>query len=107
MRAYADSPACPDCRQIPKRYRFDSRWKCGCEGRVWPRVYGKRGDPEEHDKLTKAHFQMTTDTVGDTYYVGPFSQIVWLYADGTWRSEPDTQYRDLDKYLKYLTASAA
>jgi hypothetical protein len=50
---------------------------------------------------------MTTDTVGDTYYVGPFSQIVWLYADGKWRSEPDTQYRDLDKYLKYLTASAA
>jgi len=107
MRVYADKTVCPDCKQTPKRNRFDGRWQCGCEGRLWSTVHGGRGDPEEHTKLTMAHFQITSDTLGDTYYVGPFSHIAWLYEDGTWRSEPDTPHRDLDSYLEYITASAA
>jgi len=107
MRAYADSPVCPDCGQVPKRYQFDSRWLCGCEGRTWPRFLGRRGDPEEHAKLTDARFVMRADNLGDVCYVGPSHHIVWLYEDGTWRSEPDTEYRDLDNYLGNITASAA
>jgi len=50
---------------------------------------------------------MTTDTIGDTYYVGPLGHLVWLYENGTWRSEPDTEYRVLEEYLEHITESAA
>jgi hypothetical protein len=50
---------------------------------------------------------MTSDTIGDTYYVGPHSHIVWLYEDGTWRVEPDSQYESLDSYLEYMKSVAA
>ena len=107
VRPYAQAPVCPDCKQIPRRNRFDERWQCRCNDRVWPSKHGSRGEPEEHAKLTKAHFQMTTDTLGDTYYVGPLGNTAWLYEDGTWRSDPDTEYHDLDKYLAFITTSAA
>jgi hypothetical protein len=104
MRNYAASPICPDCQQIPKRYQFDSRWLCGCEGRTWPRLRGTRGDPREHGKLTEANFHMTTDSLGDTQYLGSSGQTVWLYENGTWRSDPDTKYRDFDEYVTAMAA---
>jgi hypothetical protein len=76
--------------------------------KVWPRrVYGKRGTPEEHAELTDAGFHMTTDTLGDTYYVGLHGNIVWLFDDGTWRSHPDAQNESLDEYLKRTQATVA
>jgi hypothetical protein len=62
---------------------------------------GRRGDTIEHETLIKAGFQMTTDTIGDTYYVGLHRQIVWLFEDGTWRLEPDRQHSTLDEYLEH------
>ena len=108
MRTYADSPRCPDCGHVPKRYIADSRWVCGCESRTWPQIRSRRGDPEEHDKLTKARFVMRTDNLGDTCYSHPsLHHTVWLYENETWRSEPDTEYRDFDAYLDRMIASAA
>jgi hypothetical protein len=107
MRAYADSPVCPDCGQVPKRYQFDTRWVCGCDGRTWPRIHSGRGNREEHAKLTQARFVMKTDNLGDTWYVDSSGRTVWLYENSTWRSEPDTEYRDFDSYLEYITVSAA
>ncbi len=106
MRTYADSPVCPDCGQVPKRYQSDERWVCGCEGRTWPRIHSRRGNPEEHDKLTKARFVMRTDNLGDTCYFHPSGHhTVYLYDNGTWRSEPDTAYRDLDGYLEQVSVA--
>jgi hypothetical protein len=110
MRTYVDSPVCPDCKQIPKRYEFDTRWLCGCEGREWPRIHSMRGTPEEHDKLTKARFIMRSDTFGDVCYCYPSTSnpntTIWLYENGTWRSEPDTVHRDLDSYLQQIVEAA-
>jgi hypothetical protein len=107
MRAYADSPVCPDCGQVPKRYQFDSRWLCRCEGRTWPRIHSKRGNPEEHTKLTTAGFVMRTDTLGDACYSDSSGHVIYLYENDSWRSEPDTEYRDLDGYLERIIASVA
>jgi hypothetical protein len=96
---------CLDCKQEPKRNRFDARWQCACEGKVWPPMRGQRGDVEEHAKLTDAGFQMTSDTIGDSYYVGPHAHIVWLFEDRTWKAYPDSQYDSLDRYLEYIKSS--
>lgn len=106
MRTYADSPICPDCGQVPKRYEFDSRWICGCEGRTWSQIHSGRGNPEEHANLTKAKFVMRTDNLGDTCYLHPSGRFVYLYENGTWRSDPDTVIRDLDRYLGQVATSA-
>jgi hypothetical protein len=65
---------------------------------------GVRGKSEEHAKLTEAQFGLLSDTIGDSYYVGPYSRIVWLFDDGTWRSYPDSKHDDLDSYLEELKA---
>ena len=107
MRTYADSPVCPDCGQVPKRYQFDARCLCGCEGRTWPGIHSVRGDPEEHAKLTKAGFLTRTDSLGDTCYFDAAGHVIYLYEKGTWQSEPDTEHRDLDDYLEQVVRSAA
>lgn len=108
MRTYFTGTICPDCKQIPKRNAFDERWQCACEGKVWPRrVYGKRGTPKEHAELTDAGFHMTPNTLGDAYYVGLHGNIVWLFDDGTWRSDPDAQNESLHEYLKRIQATVA
>jgi len=69
-------------------------------------MHGKRGNPDEHAKLTEAGFQMTSDTIGDTYYVGPHNFLVWLFEDGTWRSYPEYPCEgSLDAYLAHIEAS--
>jgi hypothetical protein len=50
---------------------------------------------------------MRTDNLGDTCYFDSSGHVVWLYENGTWRSEPDTEHRDFDGYLEHVTASAA
>lgn len=80
---------------------------CGCEGRTWPRIRSTRGEPEEHAKLTAAKFVMRTDNQGDTCYFDSSGHTLYLYENGTWRTEPDTEYRDLDDYLERVAASAA
>lgn len=108
MRTYFPGTTCPDCKQKPKRNALDQRWQCACEDKVWPRpAYGQRGTPEEHASLTDAAFQMTTDNLGDTYYVGLHGNTVWLFDDGTWRSHPDAQNESLDDYLKRIKAVVA
>jgi hypothetical protein len=107
MRTYFSGTVCPKCKETPKRNRFDSRWQCACEGKVWSApVHGQRGAPEEHGQLTDAGFQMTTDTLGDTYYLGPSGHVVWLFNDGTWRVNPDAQHGTLEEYLERVRVCA-
>jgi hypothetical protein len=65
-------------------------------------MLGQRGDAEEHAKLIDAGFQLTTDTLNDVYYFGPYSRIVWLYEDKTWKANPEPEDDDLDKYLERI-----
>src|SRR4051812_2353701 len=104
MRTYAELQ-CPKCGGTPKR-TFEGKLLCDCGG-SWVAERGERGKPEEHAQLINAGFVLTTDTNGDVYYVGPYIRIVWLFADGTWRSEPRSDQGALDEYLKDLRASAA
>jgi hypothetical protein len=65
-------------------------------------MHGQRGNVEEHANLTDAGFHMTSDTIGDTYYVGQLGHIVWLFEDQTWKVEPAVQYDSLDEYLAHV-----
>ncbi len=58
-------------------------------------------------ELTDAGFQMTTDTLGDTHYVGRIGNIVWRFDEGTWRSNPDVQNESLGEYVDRMKAATA
>lgn len=104
MRTYFAGIICTDCKQVPERNSGDSRWQCACDGKIWPRVYGQRGTAEEHARLVDTGFLMTTDSLGDTYYIGQHGNIVWLFDDGTWRVHPDSRHESLDEFLERIKA---
>jgi len=92
---------CPDCGKTPKSGK-DGFLVCKCEGKRWEGVAGVKGTAEEAEMLKAHGFWFATSANGDEYYVGPLNRLVWLYADGTWASDPrpPSAGLSLEEYLK-------
>jgi len=63
---------------------------------------GVKGAAEEAEMLKAHGFWFATSANGDEYYVGTLNRLVWLYADGTWASDPRPPRAgmSLEEYLK-------
>lgn len=85
-RRWSDG-CCTDRGKAPKSGK-DGFLLCACESKRWERVAGVKGTPAEEEMLQAHGFWFATSANGDKYYVGSLSRLVWLYADGTWASDP-------------------
>ena len=94
---------CPQCGKTPQLGK-DGYLVCACKGvRRLPEA-GVEGTVPETEMLKAHGFRFARDVRGDTYYVGSLGRIVWLYADGTWRSSPRPKAgMSFEEYLQAAT----
>ncbi len=54
----------------------------------------------EAASLAAKRFRLVHNVNRDTYYVGPEDRLIWLYADGTFASDPRPENKGtLEDYL--------
>lgn len=94
---------CPECGEPPKAGK-DGFFLCACEGVRRVQEAGVEGTSEETETLKAHGFWFARDARGDAYYVGSLGRVLWLYADGTWRSSPRPKTgMTFEDYLKAAT----
>lgn len=100
MRVKRDN-RCPDCKQVPK-HDAGGRLSCACPDKSWNVVLGVEGNEQERALLASKGFAQAKDVRGDVYYLGPYSRIVWLFADGTWSGDKAADDESLEAYLNAI-----
>jgi hypothetical protein len=93
---------CPDCKQVPKPDTA-GRLSCACPGQTWTGILGIAGTERERALLANKGFTEQRDIKADVYYVEPYSRIIWLFSDGTWRGDKAADNGDsLEAYLNAI-----